>query len=810
MTAAPPAITQGSDSASGKRLVNVFSWGSAADGQLGHGDTSDVYQSLPRPIFSLGTAESGSVIAAAVGPRHSLLLLKNGFVLAMGAADNGRLGTAAPAASDSGDGLKVQAPSTVSSTAAAVSSKKALTRRAAPSSAPPPAAARDCDDAAAATPMRQHNYPAPVRLLQPSHKVRALACGGAASYALTAFGDLYAWGCGRYGALGLGHEADAHAPTRVAIALSGRPLPIKAVAAGRSHCVVLAEGNRAYAWGRNDRGQVGVGGGAHAEAAPRAMGWSPATQTPLQIACGAHHSLCVVAVKAPNRKAAALRVYGWGDAGDGRLGAAAARSGAAFVDRPVEMEAVTALLRKSGRAVVAVAAGSAHSMAVLDVTREVIAWGQGLYGQLGEGSNRSTDIPVYVRGLSDVVTLVAGDRHNAAICAGGALYTWGWNNWGEAGVGTCSCLQTPKEVLGLAAYNTSVLSVAAGGRHTVALTSGRALLARDSPAYREFQDTLAAPGGYVARGALREAMRRRDLDSDLLERPSAPLPRQPAASILTRLTQGHAHAQTARACCAPLFALASTCAPLPVTHPETAMLFHDIPAGAADAPCAPLGPPASGPEAGLEWCLDAPPPEGSCAALRAAAAATLAPPRRGAAAARRLGPQVVYRCYPCGLEGVCLACARACHAGHAVEVLFRGRGGSGGGGGGGGFSSGAGGGGAGGGSGGCACGGARAAARLRCRCRWSALREAFDAAAAGEDDGCVDIGKLRGVLAAARGGAAAVTVADVESATESLVVGGDGGSAGEARRVPFRRLEVWYEARFEVEAVVNATTAKVM
>jgi Regulator of chromosome condensation (RCC1) repeat len=56
---------------------------------------------------------------------------------------------------------------------------------------------------------------------------------------------------------------------------------------------------------------------------------------------------------------------------------------------------------------------------------------------------------------------------SAAVTASGALYTWGFNNWGEAGVGTRACLQTPQRVMAFAEYSTQVLVVAAGGRHTV-------------------------------------------------------------------------------------------------------------------------------------------------------------------------------------------------------------------------------------------------------------------------------------------------------------------------------------------------------
>jgi Regulator of chromosome condensation (RCC1) repeat len=60
-------------------------------------------------------------------------------------------------------------------------------------------------------------------------------------------------------------------------------------------------------------------------------------------------------------------VYGWGCCSDGRIGPGREES----CERPAEIETVTLMLRQLKHKPISVAAGGVHSMAVLDVTREV-------------------------------------------------------------------------------------------------------------------------------------------------------------------------------------------------------------------------------------------------------------------------------------------------------------------------------------------------------------------------------------------------------------------------------------------------------
>jgi hypothetical protein len=70
--------------------------------------------------------------------------------------------------------------------------------------------------------------------------------------------------------------------------------------------------------------------------------------------------------RAANRRPVAC-VYGWGCCSDGRIGPGREDS----CERPAEIESITLMLRQIKRKPISVAAGGAHSLAVLDVTREV-------------------------------------------------------------------------------------------------------------------------------------------------------------------------------------------------------------------------------------------------------------------------------------------------------------------------------------------------------------------------------------------------------------------------------------------------------
>lgn len=92
----------------------------------------------------------------------------------------------------------------------------------------------------------------------------------------------------------------------------------------------------------------------------------------------------------------------------------------------------------------------------------VWAWGSGSAGQLGSGAT-SSNTPVQVNGLDDVVSIAAGTSHALALAEGGLVWVWGANGRGQLGNGSTTSSSTPETLDGFFAS-----ALAAGGHHSVA------------------------------------------------------------------------------------------------------------------------------------------------------------------------------------------------------------------------------------------------------------------------------------------------------------------------------------------------------
>jgi alpha-tubulin suppressor-like RCC1 family protein len=161
----------------------------------------------------------------------------------------------------------------------------------------------------------------------------------------------------------------------------------------------------------------------------------------------------------------------WGFNNDGELGNGTTRSS----DVPV---AVTGL-----RGVTAVAGGSHHSLALLE-DGSVVAWGENRYGQLGDGTAQGSVVPVAVSGLREVAAISAGGSFSLALLKSGRVVAWGNNGSGQLGDGGTKSSDVPVAVSGLR----EVAAISAGRSFGLALLKSGKVMAWGENAYGQLGD----------------------------------------------------------------------------------------------------------------------------------------------------------------------------------------------------------------------------------------------------------------------------------------------------------------------------------
>ena len=305
-----------------------------------------------------------------------------------------------------------------------------------------------------------------------------------ASAAMASSAALYAFGYNGFGQLGnaLDDESEAGNPVPAPVTLpAGASGSVTQVAAGQLHSLALTSTGQLYAFGSNFTGQLGSDrNSATEESNPTpALVTLPGAGGPVtQIAAGSEHSLALTSTG---------QLYAFGDNVDGQL-ASETNSG---TEQANPTPALVVLPGASGP-VTEIAAGGNHSL-VLTSTDQLFAFGSNRYGQLGtttgNGSDAANPTPalVVLPGASGAVTqIAAGSEHSLALTAAGQLYAFGWNGRGQLGSetnsGTGAANPTPALVV-LPGASGPVTQIAAGGNHSLALTSTGQLFAFGSNTY---------------------------------------------------------------------------------------------------------------------------------------------------------------------------------------------------------------------------------------------------------------------------------------------------------------------------------------
>jgi alpha-tubulin suppressor-like RCC1 family protein len=299
-------------------------------------------------------------------------------------------------------------------------------------------------------------------------EVSAVAAGGEHSMVLKTDGTLWTFGNNDSGQLGSTTNSGTANPNPTPIqVMTG----VSAVAAGRSHSMVLKTDGTLWTFGNNFYGALGT---TINSSIPNP------NPTPTQVMTG------VSAVAAGGEHSMVLKTDGtlwtFGNNGSGQLGT----STNVRASNPTPTQVMTG--------VSAMAAGQDFSLA-LKTDGTLWTFGRNNKGQLGTETNAGTETPTSTPTLilTGVSSVAAGGWHSMVLKTDGTLWTFGRNHKGQLGTETNAGTETPTSTPTL--ILTGVSSVAAGGWHSMVLKTDSALWTFGSNAWGQLgTSTNTGPG----------------------------------------------------------------------------------------------------------------------------------------------------------------------------------------------------------------------------------------------------------------------------------------------------------------------------
>ena len=251
--------------------------------------------------------------------------------------------------------------------------------------------------------------------------------------------ELYSWGDGGAGQLGLNAAVNVSSPVQV-----GALTTWSKIGAGNSSSVAIKTDGTMWSWGSGNSGRTGQNSIVDTSS-PVQIG---ALTTWSQVGVGNSHNL---ALKTD------ATMWSWGNSANGRLGVGTSGINASS---PVQIGLLTTWAQ--------VAVGNGHSLA-LKTDGTVWSWGSNSAGQLGLNDAVDCSSPVQIGALTTWSQVAAGNSHTVALKTDGTMWSWGYGVNGQLGVGTAINVSSPVQIGALTTW--LLLPKMPGAQHVLALST---------------------------------------------------------------------------------------------------------------------------------------------------------------------------------------------------------------------------------------------------------------------------------------------------------------------------------------------------
>lgn len=217
------------------------------------------------------------------------------------------------------------------------------------------------------------------------------------------------------------------------------------VVAGQFLYAALDSAGKVYTWGFSTDGALGRPS-TQTNALPEVIASLPEIQ---DVAIGDNFMIALTKDQ---------RVYGWGSNSAGQLGLGHLKT--LTSPEPIALNSKINII----------AAGSTHVLA-LTTDGNVFCWGSNHFGQVGlsqadqQHSQGFSTEPKPIVFPEKIISIAAGMHYSLALTASGKVYAWGWNGFGQLGLGDLKSRNTPTLIPNLS----GVRAIAAGEGHALAL-----------------------------------------------------------------------------------------------------------------------------------------------------------------------------------------------------------------------------------------------------------------------------------------------------------------------------------------------------